>query len=123
MRRDMDLVRAILLAVEDGDDNALRRKPLEIAGYDAAVVAGHAEIMQEAGLVDAHIVRPDGEPPPLARVFRLTWAGHDFLAATRNDTIWAKTKQVVREKAGDVPFEIFKLLAIKFVAAQVGITP
>jgi hypothetical protein len=36
----MDLVRAILLAVEDSDANALRRKPLEIAGYDAEVVAG-----------------------------------------------------------------------------------
>jgi hypothetical protein len=42
------------------------------------------------------------------------------LAATRNDTIWAKTKHLVRERAGEVPFEIFKMLAIKLVAVQWG---
>jgi hypothetical protein len=57
-------------------------------------------------VVDAHVLRADGVPPFGALVFALTWAGHDFLAATRNNTIWAKTKQVMRENAGDVPFAL-----------------
>jgi hypothetical protein len=117
----MDLVRAILRAVEEGDTNVLRPEPLAILGYDGAVVAGHAEIMQEGGLVEAYIICPDGAPPPLAMVYRLTWAGHEFLAATRNDTIWAKTKALVKEKAGDVPLELLKLLAIRVAAQQLGL--
>jgi Hypothetical protein (DUF2513) len=53
MKRDMDLVRQILLQVQAKDEEELGQKPLEIDGYDLATVARHVEIMQEAGLVDA----------------------------------------------------------------------
>ena len=81
---------------------------------------GHAEVMQEAGAGGRPHRSAGWGATPLAMVFRLTWAGHAFLAATRNDTIWAKTKHLVRERAGEVPFEIFKMLAIKLVAVQWG---
>lgn len=121
MQRDMDLVRSILTAVEGSDEEALRRQPLAIQGYDSATIARHVEIMEEAGLVDAHVMRADGIPPYAARVFRLTWAGHDFLEATRNDTIWAKTKQFIKEKGGGASFEIIKAVALKYTTAHFGL--
>jgi hypothetical protein len=77
--------------------------------------------MQEAGLVDAHVMRADGVPPYAARVFRLTWQGHDFLEATRNDTIWVKTKNFIMEKGGGASFEIVKAVALKYAAAHFGL--
>jgi hypothetical protein len=71
----MDLVRKILIAVEDTDADTLWKRPLEIDGYDAATVAHHAEIMQEAVLVDAHIIRGAGEAADGGEGLRLTWAG------------------------------------------------
>jgi hypothetical protein len=121
MKRDMDLVRRVLLQVEEADEEALTSRPLDVEGYDSATVARHVEIMQEAGLVDAHVMRADGVPPYAARVFRLTWQGHDFLEATRNDTIWAKTKSFVAEKGGGASFEIIKAVAIKFAATHFGL--
>ena len=121
MRRDMDLVRQILFVVEEREEEELRRAPLAVPGYDQPTVARHVEIMQEAGLVDAHVMRADGVPPQAARVFRLTWEGHDFLEATRNDTVWAKTKQFVKEKGGGASLAIVKALAIKYGRAHFGL--
>ena len=121
MKRDMDLVRQILLEVEARDEEALGQTPQDIEGYDLATVARHVEIMQEAGLVDAHVMRADGVPPYAARVFRLTWQGHDFLEATRNDTIWIKTKNFIMEKGGGASFEIVKAVALKYAAAHFGL--
>jgi len=67
MQRDVDLVRQILLHVESSDEEALRQQPLAIHGYDLATVARHVELMQEAGLVDAHVMRANGVPPYAAR--------------------------------------------------------
>jgi hypothetical protein len=117
----MDLVRQILLQVEAADEETLRQKPLDMDGFDRASVARHVEIMQEAGLVEAHVMRADGVPPYAACVFRLTWEGHDFLEATRNDTIWVKTKNFVMEKGGGASFEIIKAIALKYAANHFGL--
>jgi hypothetical protein len=117
----MDLVRQILLKVEGAEEEELTQHPLAIEGHDLATVARHVEIMQDAGLVDANVMRADGVPPYAARVFRLTWAGHDFLEATRNDTIWAKTRQFIKDKGGGASFEIIKAVAVKYAATHFGV--
>jgi len=40
---------------------------------------------------------------------RLTWAGHEFIEAARNDTVWHKTKTLVKEKTGTLTLEVLKL--------------
>ena len=117
----MDLVRHILLHVEAAKEEELRERPLAIEGYDLPTVARHVEIMQDAGLVDANVMRAAGVPPYAARVFRLTWSGHDFLEATRNATVWAKTKQFIKDKGGGASFDIIKAIAVKIAAAHFGV--
>jgi DNA-binding HxlR family transcriptional regulator len=121
MQRDMDLVREILGTVEAADAEELRHCWLEMPGYTQSVVAQHVEIMQEAGLVEAHVLAFDGVPPQAARVFRLTWAGHDFLAAVRNDTVWAKSKQLLKEKGGALTFDMLKAVAVQFGKQHLGL--
>jgi DNA-binding transcriptional ArsR family regulator len=121
MRRDMDLVRKILLQVELTTEEEGRSRYLAVDGYDQATVARHVELLLEAGLVDAHLIGGDGVPPQAARVFRLKWEGHDFLNAVRNDTVWAKTKQMVKDKGGSASFEIIKAIAIGFAKEAFGL--
>jgi hypothetical protein len=45
----------------------------------------------EAGLVDGDIVKDGNGYPAATAAIRLTWKGHEFLDAARNDTIWKKT--------------------------------
>ena len=85
----MDLIRQILAnveAVEVGGAPVTLREPN--AAYQAA-------LLNEAGLIEAAIVNDNFGNPRQAIVRRLTWTGHDFLDAVRDDTVWKKVKENV----------------------------
>ena len=43
----------------------------------------------------------------------MTWEGHDFLDSIKNEKIWKKAKEIIKEKGGSVPFEVLKSLILK----------
>lgn len=105
----MELIRAILLeteALSPGD------VVCRMNGYDDAAFAYNVDLMDQAGLVDAAVATAAGHGPVQARVYALTWAGHDFLDAVRSDSIWARTKATVAEAAGSVTFDALKQVAV-----------
>ena len=100
MKRDMDLVRKIVLAIEEQPHGHPDEFTLE--GYSEEQVGYHLHLMLQAGLIDGSDVTCAGSLSPQAIVNSLTWAGHEFADASRNETIWNKAKQVVKEKVGSV---------------------
>jgi hypothetical protein len=86
MKRDIELIRLILLREEQGVP------PPELAGYDAAAVAYNSVLGIEAGLLRGQIYHEGGSPVAIPAVSGVTWAGHDFLDATRDPRIWKKTR-------------------------------
>jgi len=52
--------------------------------------------------------------------YRLTAAGHEFIAAIRDEGIWARTKAVVAEQGGSIPLEILKQLATGLLRKQIS---
>jgi hypothetical protein len=82
MKRDMELIRYILLQKEAEQ---------EIVG-EHKVVVYHIGLLNEAGFVDA--VTRNGVDGVIsdAWIKSITWAGHDFLDAMRDDTIWKMAK-------------------------------
>jgi hypothetical protein len=89
MKRDMDLIRRILLEAEADD------KPNQVLQYTDPHEAYNVALLEEAGLVVATITRGYMNKPGTAFLTRLTWSGHDFLDATKDDTIWRKAKDKV----------------------------
>jgi len=87
MQRDMDLIRKIMLAVEEAA-STLGTIEVKIDGYTDQQVAYHVALLREAGLL--HAVDLSSKSGLDFRPTRLTWAGHEFLDAARNDTIWRK---------------------------------
>lgn len=78
----------------------------EYEGYSERVVIEHLEILIEAGLVVGTIIETLGDSgTPM--VSRLSWTGHDFLDAMRDETIWNRAKNTVLKRAGGITFEIF----------------
>ena len=49
----------------------------------------------------------------------LTWEGHDFLDAIRSDTVWNKTKTLLKEKTLGMSFNIIKKIAINFAEEMI----
>lgn len=89
MRRDPDLVRAILLAVEaHGTDTGW---PVDVyrvlTNYDADSINYHVHLLAEAKYITA-ILNVKGALPS-----SLTWAGHELLDATRDEKVWAEVKR------------------------------
>ncbi len=121
MRRDMDLVRAILLRAEESDYGELSAAAFGEEGYDIRTAAAHMLLMDEAGLVDANMLTLESEGAVEGHVNRLTWAGHDYLDAIRDKGVWARTKKLVADKVGSAPLEVFKAVAVKMTLHQLGI--
>jgi len=115
----MDLVRELLRWAEDAEPNAERWSDEYDQAYDHLMVAEHIRLMKEAGLVDAVLVEAQGDILK-ARIDRLTWDGHEFLAGARNDTVWNKAKMIAKEKGLDLTVDLLKALLPKAAAALLG---
>lgn len=115
MKRDMDLVREILITLSEANE-PINASVFTSERYDYELVAYHFQIMDEAGLIEAKFLRADGNPYYSARAIRLTWQGNDFLSSITSDTVWRKVKNVLSKIATDVPLEVYKTTATKLVS-------
>ncbi len=103
MKRDMDLVRRILLAVAEMPHH---EELQSLDGVDDDDFAQHAEWLHEAGLVAAAISHTTRGTHAL--IFRLTWNGCDFVDAIRDDTLWKKAKDNVMKPSMSFTFDVLK---------------
>jgi hypothetical protein len=117
MKRDMDLVRKILLEAT-AREGADRGGNPRLAGYMDDQVTHPVYLMQRGGLVEAATWRPLDGSPQTAILTSVTWAGHDFLDAARNETVWNQA----RAKAGAAGVELsFATLKELLVATAKGL--
>lgn len=111
MKRDLDLVRRILLHLEGGEANPTS---FTDGGFEPAVIHDHVRLMHDAGLIEADEIVPGQWWPE-----RMTWAGHEFLDAARNEELWRETKKRV-VKGGGAPFSVFHELLLSGLRARLG---
>lgn len=119
MKRDMELIRKILLAVE-GSESAFAPDPLKIEGYTDEQITYHSFLLVNAGLVHGHISIEAGESL-LALVEYPTWAGHEFLDAARDETRWRKVMAKVAEKGESVTIGVLEGLLVAAMKSAVGL--
>lgn len=112
MKRDMDLIRGILLYVEEHDGMSTVTDREHFEPFTERELHEAVHLLEGHGLVEANIQRSGTTPGGIyaAVVNRLTWEGHDFLEAARNETIWERTKAQIAEKGGGASFEVIKAL-------------
>jgi hypothetical protein len=113
MKRDMDLIRSILLNVESDGKLGLPD------GHTNTEIADHAQQLKEAGLVEAAIVRDHEGIPCQAVIIRLTSKGHDFVDATRNQSFWIKTKAYVTKNLPGWTLSVFKEVAERALKGEI----
>lgn len=108
MRRDLDLVRRILLDLErrgDHPEASSGWSNLVEDGFEIDSIQFHVQLMNDAGLIQADEIVPGQWWPE-----RITWAGYEFLDAARNDALWRQAKRRVERSVGSAPFEIVREL-------------
>lgn len=103
MRIDPDLVRKILLRVEG-------EEAVDLSSYTAEQIRYHEYQLVGADLLDGEVHFVADDDLPLVLIRDLTWAGHQFLANARNDTIWNRAKTEIVKLGGSLGIEAIKLL-------------
>jgi predicted transcriptional regulator len=104
MKRDSDLIREILLEIEEhpGPDGQLIR--LKIADHAAAEISYHIGLLKEAGLINAVVFSGDDQRTWYAT--GMTMQGHEYLDAIRDDTRWNQLKKALIKAGASLPLAI-----------------
>lgn len=121
MKRDMDLLRLLLLKLEALDEDGQNiyffdnSEEFGIDGFTWEQIVYHFDLAVEARMVDQ-----GGRGAMEGFMFRrLTWSGHDFVDAVRDDDIWKKTRQGATA-AGGFSVELLKDLAKGFIRKKIS---
>ncbi|MCW0020045.1 DUF2513 domain-containing protein [Rhizobium sp. BT-226] len=93
MKRDMDLVRDLLMQIEEFDQGLGGDVEIEAENHEPQVIAEHLRLLVEARLIEGDAVPDDQYAFDHIVPTRLTWSGHDFLESVRDAEIWRKTKE------------------------------
>ncbi len=113
MQRDFDLIRELLLRIEDDQPTD------EIPGVDDETRIYHVGLLKQAGLIEA--IDTSSLSGPDYEITGLTWEGHDFLDQARNSTIWNKVRRKLREQAVTVSMSLLKSLLTKEASEYLGL--
>jgi hypothetical protein len=97
MRRDMELIREILLTLEEwpmamGDAVSMTPELMQekLPSRDLAEINHHMDLISSAGFIDSG---GSGGGPMFGFIFMgLTMEGHDFLDTVRSPEVWRRTK-------------------------------
>lgn len=113
MRRDMDLVRLILFDVE-GEE-----KP-DLSNFSKEQLNYHKVLLIDAGLVEGKVGY--GTKISVVKIIRLTWQGHEFLSAARNNSVWNKAKEMIAKANVSSTIPILTDLLTTIAKQQLGLT-
>lgn len=122
MKRDMDLIRTILLEIEKAEDREIPINSVSIGDFDRKTIRYHIDLLEDSGLakVIKHTIQLGRTKQPTFINLRLSWEGHEFLDAARDDNVWAKAKVVLVKMSG-LPFEVLQALLIDYVKDKAGL--
>lgn len=122
MKRDIELVRKILIFFEEKQTPSHVEIP-PIEGYDELTIKTHLVLMHEAGLLRCEPVTSSTSSRVIYVIpFELTWIGHDFIQAMRDDNLWKRAKEYVIKPGASWTFEILKEWATVEVKKHLGMT-
>ncbi len=115
MKRDMNLIRLVLLETEGEGP-----KP-NLSAYTEEQRLYHSALLIEGGLVHGEIIL-DGNGQPAGMVtLRLTWAGHEFLDAARNNKIWHEAGQRIKKSGVEVTLSLLQELLKLLLKQSLGL--
>ena len=123
MKRDLDLIRDILLDIESAPSDS-------ISIYDLAknhnvspdLVFYQIQLLKEAQLLKVRylmkVLTPDSKKYDDIRISRLTLQGHDYLDTVRNNEIWSKTKASIVKLGTSVAFSTITRIASRLLESS-----
>lgn len=123
MKRDMDLVRALVEVIRESDIpiTVSSTEPRPIEGYTSEQIGEHLTLLSEAGYIACykhHDIMGGGF---MWIDLRLTWAGQEFAELAQNDTTWRNAKDKVMQTTGGLAIDVLKAALEAMAKAAMGL--
>lgn len=117
MKRDLDIIRNILLYIENADNNRIRIYDISVnLNLPIDVIKYHIDLLADKKFIIlrgcATVLSPDYKPYDAIQIVRMTFDGCDYLEAIKNDTIWNNVKKDLKRIGGSASLDIVKTLAV-----------
>lgn len=115
MKRDMSLIRLILLEIEGEDPK------LDLSSYTEEQQVYHGALLIEAGFVHGKAICDSSAELVSTVITRLNWEGHEFLETARNETIWKKVSSQIAAAGVTVGLPALQQLLAGYLKAHLDI--
>ena len=118
MKRDMELIRMVMLEAEKSQDPYELIDP-KIEGHNELEISYHLALLDDAGLLH-------GKDRSAIGVFRwsagpLTWAGHEFVDAVRDESVWKEALAITAKSSDGTVFELLKKALMTVLEKRTGL--
>lgn len=118
MKRDMELIRKVMLAAEK------TKEPNEVIdpkfeGHNETEISYHIALLDDAGLLH-------GQDRSAIGVYRwsagaLTWAGHEFVEAVKDENVWKEALAITAKSGEGTVFEILRKALMQVREKRAGL--
>jgi hypothetical protein len=115
MKRDLDLIRDILLDIENwSNEQPLWLSSLEYEGKTKQEIGYQLELLKDFDYIQANIIKnSQGIGYEDASIVRMKMAGHEYLDAVRSPEVWKKTKTTLEKVGGGAALAVVKDIATR----------
>jgi len=125
MKRDLDLIRDMLLHIEDvtSFNKHIFSSTLDLdtsASQDD--VYGHIALLLDEEFIVGDLEEYMGTEMAHINIERLTNKGHDYLDSIRSPKIWKKTKEGLTKVGGSTTLAVVQALAVSVSYKMLGLT-
>ena len=128
MKRDMDVVRRLLLIVEGETSPGIVGIPTDENPFTSpSPIYKHWPLLIEAGLISGEVSSAGSTEDGTQSFYldcELTWKGHEFLDTIRDPEVWRLTKEGTAKVGGasvEFMWEIAKALGKQAIKDRLGI--
>jgi len=118
MKRDMELIRLLLLKLEETESFAIISSSF-IEGYDDSTVLYHFDLLIDGGYAIGEV--QNDNTGGFAQFEKLTWKGHEFLDAAREPTRWGQAMSIAKT-AGGMTLPVLQNLLGQLLSRSVGLS-
>lgn len=118
MKRNMQLIRMVMLAAEKNKDPYELVDP-KFEGHNETEISYHIALLDDAGLLQ-------GQDRSAIGVFRwsagaLSWAGHEFVEAARDEAVWKEALDIAGNSDNGAVFEVLQKALIQVLEKRAGL--
>jgi hypothetical protein len=120
MKVDYDLIRYMLLKIEESDvDTLLDVSYFVNDQYSKEQIFYHLQLLLDCSYVEARLlVAVDVKD---FKIIRMTMQGHQYLDSIRDSKIWNDTLNLIKKHTGSISLDIVKLVATKLIQTNLGL--